>query len=162
MMRKIVRNVAAASLASTSVIFSLSFSADADYPTAKINNKTIYPATGTVRYASAFCKNDNFSVPAGQLQKDGSIKPGYWEARSRGVCLITGIDTQLQGTNKAVVSYSSSGTSYSNFIIQATQTDFRVWSDHEQAAENAQTCLCASVRFNMMHTETVDIHTSRQ
>jgi hypothetical protein len=24
------------------------------------------------------------------------------------------------------------------------------------------TCLCASVRFNMMHTETVDIHTSRQ
>jgi len=23
-------------------------------------------------------------------------------------------------------------------------------------------CLCASVRFNMMHTETVDIHTSRQ
>jgi hypothetical protein len=27
---------------------------------------------------------------------------------------------------------------------------------------SVKSCLCASVRFNMMHTETVDIHTSRQ
>ena len=109
-----------------------------DYPNAKIRNRTIYPATGTIKYASMFCKNDYFSVPAGVLQKDGSIKEGYWEASSRGVCLITGIDAQLQGAGKGVTSYSSSGTSYGNFILQGTQTDYRVWSDHELAAENAK------------------------
>jgi hypothetical protein len=86
-----------------------------------------------------FCKDDRFSAPAGQLQKDGSIKAGYWEASSRGVCLITGIDASLAGADKAVASYSSSGTSYGNFIIQGTQSDYRVWSDHQLAAENAKT-----------------------
>jgi hypothetical protein len=72
------------------------------------------------------------------LQRDGSIRPGFWQASSRGVCLITGIDAQLHGADRGVTSYSSSGTSYSNFIIQGTQTDYRVWSDHELAAENAK------------------------
>jgi hypothetical protein len=108
------------------------------YPLAKIRNRTIFPATGTIRYASALCKNDRFSVPAGILQKDGLIKEGFWQARSRGACLITRIDAQLQGAGRGVTSYASSGTSYGNFIIQATQTDFRVWSDHELAAEDAK------------------------
>ena len=108
------------------------------YPLAKIRNRTIFPATGTIRYATHFCRDDRFSVPAGVLQENGSIKEGFWQARRRGACLITRIDAQLQGAGRGVTSYSSSGTSYGNFIIQGTQTDFRVWSDHELAAENAR------------------------
>ena len=106
------------------------------YPLAKIRNRTIFPATGTVRYISHLCRDDRFSVPAGVLQKDGSIKEGFWQARRRGSCLINRIDAQLPRARRGVTSYSSSGTSYGNFIIQGTQTDFRVWSDHELAAEN--------------------------
>lgn len=108
------------------------------YPLAKVRNRTIFPATGTVRYVSHLCKDDWFSVPAGVLQENGSIKEGFWQARNRGTCLIKRIEAQLRGAGRGVTSYSSSGTSYGNFIIQGTQTDFRVWSDHELAAENAK------------------------
>lgn len=109
------------------------------YPNAKIRNRTIFPATGTIKYLSHVCRDDRFSVPAGVLQKNGSIKEGFWQARGRGACLITRIDVQLQGADRGVTSYTSrGGTSYGNFIIQGTQTDFRVWSDHELAAENSR------------------------
>jgi hypothetical protein len=108
------------------------------YPLAKIRNRTIFPATGIIRYVSHLCRDDRFSVPAGVLQRDGSIREGFWQARSRGSCLIRRIDAQLKGAGRRVTSYTSSGTSYGNFIVQGTQTDFRVWSDHELAAENAR------------------------
>ena len=44
------------------------------YPLAKVRNRTIFPATGIVRYVSHLCRDDRFSVPAGVLQPDGSIK----------------------------------------------------------------------------------------
>jgi hypothetical protein len=105
-----------------------SFAAHA-YPLAKVTNKTPYAASGTVHYMSAFCKNDKFSVAAGAT----------WTASSRGSCLITGISASLAGAKKPVISYSSSGTSYSQFFISPAQEDFRVWSDAELAAENAKT-----------------------
>ena len=108
------------------------------YPLAKVRNRTIFLATGTVRYISHLCRDDWFSVPAGVLQENGSIKEGFWQARRRGTCLIKRIEAQLQGAGRGVTSYTSGGTSYGNFIIQGTQTDFRVWSDHELAAENAK------------------------
>jgi hypothetical protein len=108
------------------------------YPLAKIRNRTIFPARGKITYLSHLCKDDWFSVAAGVLQKDGSIKEGFWQARRRGTCLIRRIDAHLEGAHRAVTSYGSrGGTSYSNFIIQGTQNDFRVWSDHELARENA-------------------------
>ena len=119
------------------------------YPLAKVRNRTIFRATGTVRYVSHLCKDDWFSVPAGVLQENGSIKEGFWQARRRGACLITRIDAQLQGADRGVTSYSSSGTSYGNFIIQGTQTDFRVWSDHELAAENARSIEGKSPGFHI-------------
>jgi hypothetical protein len=107
------------------------------YPLAKIRNRTIFPARGKITYVSHLCKDDWFSVAAGVLQKDGSIKEGFWQARRRGSCLIRRIDAHLEGAHRAVTSYGSrGGTSYSNFIIQGTQNDFRVWSDHELAREN--------------------------
>src|SRR6185369_10654051 len=92
------------------------------YPLAKVRNRTIFPATGTVRYVSHLCKDDWFYVPAGILQRDGTIKEGFWQARKRGSCLIKRVEAQLRGAGRGVTSYTSSGTSYSNFIIQGTQT----------------------------------------
>lgn len=120
-----------------------------NYPLAKIRNRTIFPGTGIIRYSSHLCSADRFSVPAGVVQEDGSIKEGFWQARTRGVCLITRIDAQLKGAERRVTSYTSSGTSYSNFIIQNTQTDFRVWSDHELARENAKSIEGKSPGFHI-------------
>ncbi len=104
------------------------------YPLARVTNKTEFTATGEINYAA--CKNDRFTVAPGAT----------WTAGSRGACLITWISGALSGKPKTmgakakpVTRYTSSGTSYSNFIIQATGTDYRVWSDHELAAENART-----------------------
>jgi hypothetical protein len=115
-------------------ITTFGISAHAAYPNAKVTNRTEFHATGEINYAS--CKNDKFSVAPGQT----------WTGPGRGVCLITWIRSSLSGNPKtpgakagAVQQYSSSGTSYSNFIIQATENNYRVWSDHELKAENAKT-----------------------
>jgi hypothetical protein len=131
--------MAAVMLVSLLTIVGPSANASAAYPLATINNRAPYPATGVVHYASLLCKNDRFSVPAAQVQADGSITPGVWRASKRGWCLIKRIDASLTGADRGVTSYTSSGTSYSNFILQPTQQDFRIWSDHELAREDAKT-----------------------
>ncbi len=115
------------------IVASISFNAHA-YPNAKVTNRTEFTATGEINYAA--CKNDKFTVAPGQ----------QWIGPNRGACLITWIRASLSGSPKtpgaksgAVQQYSSSGTSYSNFIIQATDSGYRVWSDHELKAENAKT-----------------------
>lgn len=57
---------------------------------------------------------------------------------NRGGCLITSISASLNGAKYPVTTYSSSGTSYSQFIIQGGDGNYRVWSNHELAAENAK------------------------
>jgi len=102
-----------------------SFSAQADYPAVNITNKTQFPVSGKVNYASAFCKDDYFTVLPGKV----------W-SNSRGVCLITGIwANPIDG--KPITSYSSSGTSYSTFFVAPTQSDYRIWGDHEYARETS-------------------------
>ena len=95
------------------------------YPNVKITNNTAYIAQGDVIYASAFCKNDSYSIPSGQI----------WEAKSRGVCLVTKIvailiidnedDVEKAEDRKFVKAkdYTSSGTSYSNFEIVGTESE---------------------------------------
>jgi hypothetical protein len=128
-----------------------SASASAAYPLATINNRAPYPATGVVHYSSLLCRNDRFSVPAGQLQPDGMITPGVWRASKPGWCLIKKIDATLDGADRGVTSYTSSGTSYSNFILQPTQNDFRIWSDHELAREDAKTREGKSPGFHIVN-----------
>lgn len=107
------------------------------YDRATITNKTIFLAHVEVNYPG--CKNDKFSVPAGTLNPDGStITPGKATAPTkRGGCLISWISATLDGAGKSVSKYKSSGTGYSQFVIQGTQQDFRVYSDHELKAETA-------------------------
>lgn len=98
----------------------------ADYPVAKVTNNTAYSVRGTVKYASAFCKNDSYSVAPGKT----------WRAKSRGVCLITGITGTASGRakhgeNTSITPYSSTGTSYGQFEINAYGDRYRIFSDHE-------------------------------
>jgi len=106
------------------------------YDRATIENRTTFPASVTVKYAA--CKSDSFGVPAGTVAKDG-ITPGRATApTSRGACLITSISGSLNGAKFPVTTYTSSGTSYSQFILQGGDGNYRIWSNHELAAENAK------------------------
>jgi len=89
------------------------------YPLVNITNSTNYNAWGTVSYASIFCSNDGYSVTPNTA----------WQASSRGVCLVTEISATVRTPNGDIVatSYSSSGTSYSQFaVIQTGPNAFEV------------------------------------
>ena len=83
--------------------------AEAAYPLASVTDSTPYPISGEVKYASAFCSDDDYTANPGTK----------WFASSRGVCLITRVTATVQTPNgdKTAASYSSSGTSYSNFAV---------------------------------------------
>ena len=99
----------------------------ADYPRASIKNNSPYPIVGSVEYASAFCSNDGYVVQPGET---------WTSPDDRGVCLITGISgasisPPKNGEKTAVTSYSSTGTSYSQFQINAYGGQYRIFSDQE-------------------------------
>ena len=104
-------------------------SAYAAYPVAKIKNNTEYTISGEVQYISFLCEDDNYTVAPGQT----------WTASSRGVCLIdaitgsTGGAVGKNGEKTNVVSYDSSGTSYSVFQINAYSGAYRIFSEEEYA-----------------------------
>ena len=83
--------------------------AEAAYPLATVTDSTPYPISGEVKYASAFCSDDDYTAQPGTK----------WFASSRGVCLITRVTATVQTPNgdKTAASYSSSGTSYSKFAV---------------------------------------------
>jgi hypothetical protein len=123
-------------LASAACLAALSAHA---YDSATVENRTTYPVTINVEYAA--CKGDWFDVPAGTVVKDG-ITPGKAAATSkRGGCLIRTVKAIFKGdgAGKAVTTYTSSGTSYSRFIVQGADDNYRVWSLQELTAENAMT-----------------------
>ncbi len=77
------------------------------YPYVHIQNTTDYAIYGTVKYASAFCSNDDYRIEPHKS----------WTADSRGVCLVTEISATNANTGKSGSSYESSGTSYSQFLV---------------------------------------------
>ncbi|HIO91714.1 MAG TPA: hypothetical protein EYG68_02585, partial [Leucothrix mucor] len=109
----------------------LSMEAFADYPVANIKNNTEYNISGEVKYASAFCKNDKYTVAAGKT----------WKGKSRGVCLITGITGKASGGSKhgestAITRYNSTGTSYAKFQINAFGNRYQIYSDAQYKNES--------------------------
>jgi hypothetical protein len=105
------------------------------YPVAEIRNNSPYPVSGTVEYVSALCSNDRYSVGAGQI----------WRAGSRGLCLIRNITGAFpggtpprNGETMQVASYTSSGTSYAVFRIEAFGDRYRIFSLNE-FAQNSRT-----------------------
>jgi hypothetical protein len=92
------------------------------YDKANVHNQTSSRAHVTVHYAA--CRHDSFTVDAGK-----SATP----SAHRGGCLITKIEASLDD-HEGVQAYTSSGTSYSQFIIKAVperNIGLRIFSDHE-------------------------------
>lgn len=79
------------------------------YPLVKITNSTPYTVEGQVVYCSVFCSDDDYKIE--------SFKS--WEASNRGVCLVKRITAKLSVDGKFIEAeeYTSSGTSYSQFVI---------------------------------------------
>ena len=79
------------------------------YPLVKIHNSTNYKVSGKVRYMSAFCSDDDYSVEPGRR----------WTAKSRGVCLLTKVSATIHHPKKDLYArpYTSTGTSYSEFAV---------------------------------------------
>jgi hypothetical protein len=108
------------------------------YPNASIRNRAPFPGTAAITYAS--CRGDTFRIGASRLDSKGVLHEAVnGPSARRGACLITRIAVTLDGATKPVTAYTSSGTSYSQFIVAPTATDFRVYSNHELARENAAT-----------------------
>ena len=106
------------------------------YDRATIRNRSLYQATVEVNYPG--CRNDKFVVPAATYTNGQLIEGVATAPTRRGGCLISWISAQLQGSQAPVQRYESSGTSYSNFILQGTNSGYRIWSNHELAAENSR------------------------
>ncbi len=79
------------------------------YPKVHISNSTQHFVKGEVKYASAFCSNDDYTADPNK----------GWTASSRGVCLLTEITATVivDGNDVKATSYTSSGTSYSQFAV---------------------------------------------
>jgi hypothetical protein len=89
------------------------------YPKVQILDSTPYNVSGTVVYATIFCKDDGYSV----------TPTNTWTGPERGVCLVTEINARVKTPNGDVwaKSYTSSGTSYSQFaVVQTGPTTFEV------------------------------------
>lgn len=84
------------------------------YPLVRITNSTKYVAYGSVEYLSHNCSSDRFDA----------FPHTSWQARSRGICLVTKIWAGLldtpAGHHQDATPYTSSGTSYSQFEIIQT------------------------------------------
>jgi hypothetical protein len=89
------------------------------YPKVQILNSTQYVARGTVHYLTEFCSIDDYSV----------TPPDTWTGSERRICLVTEINALLKTPNGEIraTSYTSSGTSYSQYaIVQTGPTSFEV------------------------------------
>ena len=89
------------------------------YPLVSIVNSTPFKAEGNVEYMSLFCSNDHYEVDPNTT----------WKAGRRGVCLVTKITAIVQtpSGNIRATSYTSSGTSYSEFaVLQTGENQFEV------------------------------------
>jgi hypothetical protein len=106
------------------------------YPNAVIANHTKHSVEGTVNYLDPawigpgiFCQRDNFKIGPAEIGKDKVI-PKTWGASSRGACLISSIKARINGGPK-VISYDSSGTSFSGFLVKDTASGPRIFSEQE-------------------------------
>ena len=88
------------------------------YPPINIVNSTKYLIYGTVYYLDLYCSGTS----------EFAIDPNssYTINDGRGLCLITEIDAEVEVSQKETIkaeSYTSSGTSYSQFAVLQTGTN---------------------------------------
>ena len=101
------------------------------YPVVKIQNNTPYTVTGKVSYPGFTCRDDTYKVAPGKT----------WRARNRGLCLVRSISGSISGQKSKygeklqVTTYTSSGTAYAKFQIEAFGDRYRVFSENEYKSE---------------------------
>ncbi|MEA3247371.1 MAG: hypothetical protein U9Q74_14550 [Gemmatimonadota bacterium] len=114
------------------------------YPSARVENHTVNDATVHIEYIS--CRGDNIAhIPAMYMKAvngdsaETVISAGVPSAR-RGACLIRRIDAGFTkgDTKTKITSYTSSGTSYNQFMIMPWAEGYRVFSRQEYAAETSR------------------------
>jgi hypothetical protein len=107
------------------------------YPSATVFNNAPVPANVSVNYAA--CKSDSFTVPARNLV-DGVGKATA--SSNRGGCLITSINATFVGKPWTVTRYTSTGTSFSQFLIGYASGAYKIYNDHDLTSsewENGKT-----------------------
>jgi len=101
------------------------------YDRATVTNRAPWPAAVTVSYAGATsfsCRPDSFTVPASTKDSTGRAT----SPTNRGGCLIKSVSATIPGKKYPVTSYTSSGTSYSDFVIWYTPDNkYVINSKHE-------------------------------
>ena len=124
-------------LVAAAFLFAVPLASARATPNVSVRNRTTHSANVVVRYAG--CRSDHFRVPAGTLNKAGVLVEGVGRAPGRrGACQIIEISASFPGARLSVTAFKSQATRESNFTIQGTQTDVRVWSDRELASEKVQ------------------------
>jgi hypothetical protein len=89
------------------------------YPPIQILDATPYNVRGTVVYMGQFCSNDDYSV----------TPINTWTGPKRGICLLNEINALVETPNGDIwaKSYTSSGTSYSQYaVVQTGPNTFEV------------------------------------
>lgn len=127
----------------------------AAYPLVQIQNNTEHPVNGVVEYLS--CRSDAFSVKPGKT----------WRAKSRGLCLVSGIsgnfvspikvdkNGNISGGFQLLEPYSSSGTSYAKFQVNEYGDKYSIYSEPEWARKSKAFTLAyplAEVKNNTEYT----------
>jgi hypothetical protein len=128
-----VRRFVASMLLVTVPIIGYTAAPASAYDRATVYNRTNLSVSGTVYYAA--CRSDNFSVAGGAVTATGITQTQVTMGTSRGACLITRISATVGG--KAAENYTSSGTSYSQFLVVSSGSGYRVVSTQQLAREAA-------------------------
>lgn len=88
------------------------------YPPVRVTNTTQYVVSGTVNFIA--CSHWDY----------GPLSPITYVEHKRGVCLLTKVSAKVETKEHGTVdatSYTSSGTSYSQFaVMQMSETEFVV------------------------------------
>lgn len=82
-----------------------------------VSNRTRFNASVTVNYAS--CRSDSFRISGVLPSSTRPVGEGNTgtSGSNRGLCLIRSVNVALDGADKPVRNYTSSGTSYYRFYI---------------------------------------------
>jgi len=89
------------------------------YPPIQILDSTPYNVKGKVAYMGQSCSNDDYSI----------TPTNTWTGPNRGICLLTEINALVKTPSGEVwaKSYTSSGTSYSQYaVVQTGSNTFEV------------------------------------
>ena len=103
-----------------------------------VSNRTRFNASVTVNYAS--CRSDSFRISGVLPSPTRPVGEGNTgtSGSNRGLCLIRSVNVALDGADKPVRNYTSSGTSYHRFYIVDKGDHYAVLSEGSAGVAQAK------------------------